>query len=215
MANGLNIIGAGQERPSLGAKTILDACCGSRMFWFDKSDPLVVFLDNRRERHELPDVSSSGGRRTLDIAPDVRADFSAMPFADCTFQMVVFDPPHFKRNGAKSWVGLKYGTLRDGWRDMLRDGFSECFRVLLLGGTLIFKWCDVDIRVSEILALTPHRPLFGHKSGKNSNTHWICFMKGEESPVLGEESPAQDTKEICHTAPNRRNTQNAQVSMDL
>ena len=25
----------------------------------------------------------------------------------------------------------------------------------------------------------------------------------EESPVLGEESPAQNTKEICHTAPNR------------
>jgi hypothetical protein len=26
----------------------------------------------------------------------------------------------------------------------------------------------------------------------------------EESPVLGEESPAQNTMEICHTAPNNR-----------
>lgn len=34
-------------------------------------------------------------------------------------------------------------------------------------------------------------------------THWVCFMKLEESPVLGEESPAQNTKEICHTAPNK------------
>ena len=26
---------------------ILDACCGSRMFWFDKQNPDVVFADNR------------------------------------------------------------------------------------------------------------------------------------------------------------------------
>lgn len=28
-------------------KTILDACCGSRMFWFDRNNPDVVFADNR------------------------------------------------------------------------------------------------------------------------------------------------------------------------
>jgi hypothetical protein len=37
---------------------VLDACCGSRMFWFDKTDSRAVFVDNRRERHTLPDVSS-------------------------------------------------------------------------------------------------------------------------------------------------------------
>lgn len=26
-------------------KLILDACCGSRMFWFDKHNPLVLFVD--------------------------------------------------------------------------------------------------------------------------------------------------------------------------
>jgi len=31
----------------------------------------------------------------------------------------------------------------------------------------------------------------------------------KESPVLGEEGPAQNTKEICHTAPNSRVTQGA------
>lgn len=39
------------------------------------------------------------------------------------------------------------------------------------------KWCEVDIKVSEILKLTPEKPVFGHISGKRSNTHWICFMK--------------------------------------
>ena len=28
-------------------KPILDACCGSRMFWFDKDNPFVEFMDIR------------------------------------------------------------------------------------------------------------------------------------------------------------------------
>lgn len=158
-------------------KQVLDACCGSRMFWFDKNDARAVFVDIRRERHDLPDVSSRGGQRELVIDPDYQADFTALPFPDDTFHLVVFDPPHFQRNGAKSWMGLKYGTLEGDWKQMLRDGFSECFRVLKPHGTLIFKWCADEVRVSEILALTPHKPLFGHKSGKQQKTHWIAFMK--------------------------------------
>ena len=44
-------------------------------------------------------------------------------------------------------------------------------------GVLIFKWCEDEIPVSRILALTQHKPLFGHKSGKQQKTHWITFMK--------------------------------------
>lgn len=29
-------------------KTILDACCGSQMFWFDRNNPEVIFADNRQ-----------------------------------------------------------------------------------------------------------------------------------------------------------------------
>jgi hypothetical protein len=36
---------------------ILDACCGSKMFWFDKSDKRAVFSDNRIEQHVLKDRS--------------------------------------------------------------------------------------------------------------------------------------------------------------
>jgi len=161
-----------------GFKPVLDACCGSRMFWFDRADPRAMFVDNRRERHTLPDVSSSGGSRELVIAPDVQADFTELPFPDNSFALVVFDPPHFERNGKTSWVGLKYGTLSGDWPEMIRRGFSECFRVLRPEGTLVFKWCADEIPVSRILALTPERPLFGNKSGKNSKTHWIVFIKG-------------------------------------
>lgn len=166
--------------PSRKIGLVLDACCGSRMFWFDKLDPRAVFVDNRREIHKLPDVSSAGGSRELVIDPDYLCDFTALPFPSEQFALVVFDPPHFLRNGAKSWVGLKYGTLGNDWRDVLRAGFSECFRVLRPEGTLIFKWCSDDIRVSEILKLTPARPLFGHKSGKQQRTHWIAFLKDGE-----------------------------------
>lgn len=157
--------------------SVLDACCGSRMFWFDRADSRAVFVDRRRERHTLPDVSSKGGSRELVIDPDHLADFTDLPFATDTFALVVFDPPHFERNGATGWVGLKYGTLKGDWQEMLRLGFAECFRVLRPEGVLIFKWCEDEIPVSRILALTQHKPLFGHKSGKQQKTHWITFMK--------------------------------------
>ena len=72
---------------------------------------------------------------------------------------------------------MKYGLLFDGWREMLRAGFAECFRVLCPLGTLIFKWCEVEISVADVLALTPEKPLYGHRSGKQSKTHWIAFLK--------------------------------------
>jgi len=156
---------------------VLDACCGSRMFWFDREDERAVFVDKRRERHTLKDKSSKGGSRELVIDPDHVADFTALPFDNGTFALVVFDPPHFQRNGASGWMAKKYGTLKGDWREELRRGFAECFRVLKHEGVLIFKWCADEVPVSQILALTPERPLFGHRSGKQQKTHWITFMK--------------------------------------
>lgn len=158
-------------------KKVLDACCGSRMSWFDRKDSRATFVDKRRERHTLPDISSKGGSRELVIDPDHLADFTDLPFPDNTFALVIFDPPHFERNGATGWVGLKYGTLKGDWRGMLKAGFAECFRVLKPDGTLIFKWCEDEIPVSQILALTPEKPLIGHRSGKQQKTHWIAFLK--------------------------------------
>lgn len=74
-------------------------------------------------------------------------------------------------------MGLKYGVLNETWQEDLKKGFSECFRVLEIGGTLIFKWNENQIKVSEILKLADKSPLIGHKSGKQQNTHWITFVK--------------------------------------
>lgn len=38
-------------------------------------------------------------------------------------------------------------------------------------------WNEYQIPVKEVLALTPVKPLIGHRSGKQSKTHWLVFMK--------------------------------------
>lgn len=160
-------------------KPVIDVCCGSRMFWFDRQDERAVFGDIRREDHKLTDKSSAGGSRQLVIDPDQLMDFRALPFGDDTFHLVVFDPPHLIRNGRSGWLAKKYGKLGDNWRDDIRAGFAECFRVLKPFGTLIFKWNEHEVRVSELLALTEHKPLIGNRSGKAAKTHWLVFMKPE------------------------------------
>lgn len=169
---------------------ILDACCGGKMFYFDKNDERVLFQDIRNFQTTLCDG------RDFEVKPDIQADFTNMPYPDESFTMVVFDPPHLLRNIGNSkfadiygslnpkasptgYQQIKYGALQNNnWRDMLRNGFSECFRVLKHGGFLIFKWNETDIKTSEILRLTKEKPIYGHISGKRSNTHWISFMKG-------------------------------------
>lgn len=160
---------------------ILDACCGSRMFWFDRADDRAVFGDIRAERHSLPDRSSAGGSRELVIAPDLLIDFRTLPFANDQFYLVVFDPPHLIRNGSSGWLAKKYGKLGEEWRNDIRAGFAECFRVLEPNGPLIFKWNEHEVKVSELLALTEHKPLFGNRCGKTARSHWIVFMKPAEA----------------------------------
>jgi hypothetical protein len=150
---------------------ILDACCGSRMFWFDKTNPDVLFADIRNEEHTLCDG------RTLEIKPDMTIDFRDMPFADNTFKMVVFDPPHLKKLGKSSWMAKKYGVLLPTWELDIKAGFDESMRVLEPNGILIFKWNENQIKSKTILDVIKTPPLFGHFSGRNGNTIWMAFMK--------------------------------------
>lgn len=162
---------------SVPSARVLDACCGSRMFWFDRANPDALFIDNRRERHELTDASSAGGSRSLIVDPDLLADFTDLPFADETFPLVVFDPPHLVNAGTKGWLAKKYGVLGNDWRDDLRRGFAECFRVLRADGVLVFKWNENDVRLSQVLLLTDVKPLFGNRGGRAFKSHWLVFMK--------------------------------------
>lgn len=150
---------------------ILDACCGSRMFWFDKNHKDALYIDNR----EIYERLDSG--HIVDVNPDAVVDFKDMPFASDSFYLVVFDPPHLLRAGDSSWLAKKYGKLDPvNWESDIAQGFRECMRVLKPNGTLIFKWNEDQVKLSEILKAIDYQPLFGNKRSK---THWLVFMKEE------------------------------------
>ena len=172
---------------------VLDACCGSRMFWFDKRDGRALYVDKRRETVTMPDQTRESGTRTWVIDPDHLADFTNLPFPDNTFACVIFDPPH---RVAKTMTGnllMFYGILNGEWRDMLRRGFAECFRVLRPEGTLVFKWCESDVPLREILALTPEKPLIGNRKAATAKTHWVLFLKPNATVHLRDRSAAEGT----------------------
>ncbi len=160
------------------SKPILDACCGSKMFWFNTRNPNVLFVDNRRLKTQQIWKSHDGKAvRYCTVDPDVVADFCNLPFPAESFWHVVFDPPHISTFSEKAWMGKKYGKLPKDWRPLIHDGFHECWRVLKPNGTLIFKWNEHEIKVQDIIDCIGVHPLYGHKSGRASKTHWMAFVK--------------------------------------
>lgn len=75
-------------------------------------------------------------------------------------------------------MAQKYGVFdEDNWEKDLRRGFDECLRVLKKNGTLIFKWSEVQVTLSEVLRVLDAKPLITHQ---NNRTFFLVFMKGVE-----------------------------------
>ena len=64
-------------------KFILDACCGSRMFWFNKKHPNTLYVDNRKET-----LKQSGKRGEINVNPDFIMDFRDLKFKDNSFKLI-------------------------------------------------------------------------------------------------------------------------------
>ncbi len=159
----------------MNEKPIIDVCCGGRAFYFDKNNPLVMFCDKRNDGS----IELCNGQ-TITVSPNMVCDFKSLPFADETFYMVIFDPPHLIDKSETAWMVKKYGTLPKNWQSELKAGFAECWRVLKPNGTLIFKWNEAEVKTSEIIRLFEKRPVFGHPSGKRSQTQWLVYFKDSE-----------------------------------
>jgi len=153
-------------------KFILDACCGGKMFWFNKQHPNTLYIDNRKR-----EAGHEANRPNHKIIPDVVCDFRELPFPDKSFKLVVMDPPHLL--GSENGHMLRqYGWLnRESWKEDIKKGFDECWRVLDDFGVLIFKWNEASIKRKEILEVIQREPLFGHQIRSKIPTHWFCFMK--------------------------------------
>lgn len=165
--------------PELEGKLVLDATCAGRMMWFDKKNPLAFYIDARNI-----DEGFVAARPKYSVKPDEVMDFRAMRFADETFYLTVFDPPHLNRAGAKSYMAAKYGKLdKEKWPQDLKAGFDECWRVTKTYGTIVFKWNEYQIPVHEVLKAIGRKPLFGHRSNRSGHTIWLCFLKVPDEPV--------------------------------
>ena len=130
-------------------KLILDVTCGDRTIWFQKNEPHTIYCDKRREEWEG------------DFGKTLRADgkqkhrhLVISPDVQCDFTDLPFPDESF------SLVV-----------------FDPPHMVLKPGGVLVFKWSDISISTREIIKVMGQEPLFGHRSGKKMNTHWMCFMK--------------------------------------
>ena len=157
-------------------KFILDACCGGRMFWFDKNNPHTIFQDIRNEERGFCKHSPE-----YSVKPNVVGDFKNMKFPDKSFKLVVFDPPHLIEKGT-SIISKKYGFYKslEDLKNDVKKGFDECWRVLDDYGILIFKWNEGSVKRKEIIELIGKQPLFGQTGASNKNkvvTIWFCFMK--------------------------------------
>ena len=164
---------------------VLDVCCGTKMMWFNKDDERCLYVDKRNE--SFRPIGRKFADKDVFVSPDIQADFTDLPFPSDSFSLVVFDPPHIARQSVGN-VTRYCGSLPVEWRDMLRAGFTQCFRVLRPNGVLIFKWSEVEIPLRDVLALTDQEPLFGHRSGKAAKTHWVCFIKPQARCIWTEET---------------------------
>lgn len=152
-------------------KIILDPCSASRMMWYDKRNPKVLFGDIRQESHTLCDG------RALEINPDMVLDARDLPFPDETFWHVVQDWPHMKKLGKNCWMAKKYGVLLPTWETDLKGMFDEGMRVLKTYGTMVIKWNESQITETELLKILCAQPMYGHRSGKGNKTIWMNFLK--------------------------------------
>lgn len=89
---------------------------------------------------------------------------------------MIFDPPHIKYGSEKSFMVQKYGKLDKNYKEDLAKGFKEYMRVLKSNGTLIFKWSEAQISLSEILSCFDKDPLLMQKTSRTS--HFCVFYKG-------------------------------------
>jgi len=179
-ASGKADSGMASSDKDASVRTVLDATTGGKHIWHGdmKDSDRVVFVDRRSvpagEIEQQPNWS---------VQPNIQADYRSLPFADNTFDLICFDPPHRVSDGGMETISgiieTKYGALHaESWQADLRDGFTELYRTLREGGVLTMKWNDAMRDDESVLNQLPETPLYGTNTAKqNTDTSWWVFHK--------------------------------------
>ena len=169
---------------------ILDATAGSRGIWYQKDLPFVTWMDKRKGKYTS--YISPKDKRVINVNPDVVADWTkTIPFENNYFDMVVFDPPHLVKKPCKKLSRMEYqytSLNKDTWKQDLQKGFNELFRVLKPYGFLVLKWCETNIKIMDVVGLSPYKPMFSNMSlernGSDRNNYMVIFSKFDVNKKL-------------------------------
>jgi tRNA G10 N-methylase Trm11 len=148
---------------------ILDLTAGNRAVWFNKYRSDCIFVDKR-----------------ISVRPSVVADSTNLPFADGTFDLVVFDPPHVNA-GKNSNTSASYGWYTTSQiRELISLTAREAYRVTSHGAIMAFKWNDHDQPIGPVISLMERfwDILCGHKVAEKmkrpSHTFWALLKRRQE-----------------------------------
>jgi ubiquinone/menaquinone biosynthesis C-methylase UbiE len=99
----------------------------------------------------------------------------------------------------------QFGCLEpESWQTDLSEGFKELWRLLKPGGTIVFKWCSVDISTDKVLKLFPVKPIVYQISANKKNTYengkrirevqtlWFSFFKNPVALNANQQSRSKE-----------------------
>ena len=104
------------------------------------ADILRVLFPDARTAIDLTPGRGCFWSETVPIRVSVEmseGDFTMLPYADASYDVAVFDPPHLADAGEDSIMGRRYGTYRDDELEgVVRQGTREAWRVVRLGAVV-------------------------------------------------------------------------------
>lgn len=121
-----------------------------------------------------------------EVNPDIVMSCTNTTFADKTFDLILFDPPHrhfskILRKKDRNDMGRRYGSMRAAEiKVFIPKAFREFSRILKDDGLVFFKWNSCSIRHKVIMGLIHGWfPVFGQNFNKiaNHDTIWLAMRK--------------------------------------
>lgn len=170
---------------------ILDATAGNRKFWRNSPEN-VVYIDIQKK---------------LEKKPTMFADNRNLPFKECCFDSIIFDPPHSYGDSGSvycfpdaetynktfpnypkkipTYYGMDFYKSKTSLMSAIFKAQKEFLRVLKNDGMFWLNWSELKISVDRVLTLfsndwTEHIRL---KISSNQQTlsdisnWWVCLMK--------------------------------------